>query len=91
MIGDDGAHYPCTGGEGGPNVVTQIRTEEKDGYTAVQLGIGTKKEKRTSKAMSGHYETSRTTPTRFIREIEMSEKELTAGDTVSIFPPVAGG
>ncbi len=84
IFGDDGAHYPCTVVEVAPNVVTQIRTEENDGYTAVQLAIGEKKEKRTSKAMRGHFEASGTSPKRYLREFEMSDKELSAGDTVSI-------
>ena len=84
IFGDDGAHYPCTVVEVEPNVVTQIRTEEKDGYAAVQLAVGYKKEKRTSKAMLGHFEASGTSPKRYLREFEMSEKELSAGDTVSI-------
>ncbi len=84
VFGDDGAHYPCTVVEVAPNVVTQIRTEENDGYAAVQLAIGDKKEKRTSKAMRGHFEASGTSPKRYLREFEMSDKELSAGDTVSI-------
>ncbi len=84
IFDEDGGHYPCTVVEVEPNVVTQIRTEEKDGYSAVQLAIGEKKEKRTSKAMLGHFETSGTSPKRHIREFEMSEAELTAGDAVNI-------
>ena len=67
-----------------PNVVTQLRTEEKDGYTAVQLGIGEKKEKRTSKAMRGHFEAAGTSPKRHLREFDFAGVELSAGDLVRI-------
>ncbi len=79
-----GGQYPCTVIEVEPNVVTQLRTEEKDGYTAVQLGIGEKKEKRTSKAMRGHFEAAGTTPKRHLREFDFAGVELSAGDLVRI-------
>lgn len=50
-----GKNIPCTVIEAGPCVVTQVRTLEKDGYTAVQLAYGEKKEKNTSKPMQGHF------------------------------------
>ena len=50
-----GKNIPCTILEVGPCVVTQVRTLEKDGYTAIQLGYGERSEKRTSKAMQGHF------------------------------------
>ena len=50
-----GKNVPCTILEVGPCVVTQVRTLEKDGYEAVQLGFGERSEKRTSKAMQGHF------------------------------------
>ncbi len=79
-----GGQYPCTVIEVVPNVVTQLRTEEKDGYTAVQLGIGERKEKRTSKAMRGHFEAAGTTPKRHLREFNFDGVELSAGDLVRI-------
>jgi large subunit ribosomal protein L3 len=79
-----GGQYPCTVIEVEPNVVTQLRTEEKDGYTALQLGIGEKKEKRTSKAMRGHFEAAGTTPKRHLREFDFAGVELSAGDLVRI-------
>jgi len=80
-----GGQYPCTVVEVEPNVVTQIRTEEKDGYTAVQVAIGDKKEKRTSKAMRGHFETSGVSPKRHIREFPIGEGvELSAGDEIKL-------
>lgn len=55
----DGKNVPCTVIEAGPCVVTQIKTEEKDGYKAVQLGFGEAKEKRTSKPQQGHFKKRR--------------------------------
>ena len=79
-----GGQYPCTVIEVVPNVVTQVRTEEKDGYVAVQLGVGEKKEKRTSKAMRGHFEAAGVSPKRHMREFEMGDAEHKAGDEVNI-------
>lgn len=79
-----GGQYPCTVVEVEPNVVTQIRTEETDGYTAVQLGIGEKKDKRTSKAMRGHFEAAGTANKRHLREFPLSESELSLGDEVNL-------
>ena len=56
----EGKATPCTLIEVGPCVVTQVKTEEKDGYKAVQLGFGDKKEKSTPKAMSGHFKKAKT-------------------------------
>jgi large subunit ribosomal protein L3 len=67
-----------------PNVVTQIRTEEKDGYQAIQLAIGDKKEKRTSKAMRGHFESAGVSPKRHIREFPAADDAAyAAGDEIT--------
>ena len=50
-----GKNIPCTVIEAGPCVVTQVKTIEKDGYEAIQLAFGDKKEKRTTKALQGHF------------------------------------
>ncbi len=55
----DGKNVPCTVIEAGPCVVTQIKTVEKDGYEAVQLGFEDKKEKHTTKPLAGHFKVSR--------------------------------
>ena len=54
----DGKNIPCTVIEAGPCVVTQVKTVEKDGYAALQLGFGEAKEKRTSKPMMGTFKKS---------------------------------
>jgi large subunit ribosomal protein L3 len=83
-IFSNGAAVPCTVIEAGPCVVTQVRTEENDGYKAVQLGFGEKKEKRTTKALMGHFKKANTTPKRKLVEFKEFEKTFTLGDTVKI-------
>ena len=51
----DGKNVPCTVIEVGPCVVTQVKTVDKDGYAAVQLGFEEKKEKHTTNPMAGHF------------------------------------
>src|SRR3712207_9524914 len=58
----DGKNVPCTVIEAGPCVVTQVKTLEKDGYKALQLGFGEAKENRTSKPMLGTFKKAGTTP-----------------------------
>jgi large subunit ribosomal protein L3 len=79
-----GKNIPCTVIEAGPCVVTQVRTLEKDGYTAVQLAYGEKKEKNTSKPMQGHFKKAGTTPKRFIAEFHDFSTEMNLGDVVTI-------
>lgn len=62
IFGENGEIIPCTVIEAGPCVVTQIKTKDKDGYDAVQIGYGVKKEKNTSKALKGHFEKAQTAP-----------------------------
>ncbi|UII34804.1 50S ribosomal protein L3 [Fulvivirga ulvae] len=57
-----GKNVPCTVIEAGPCVVTQVKNEETDGYKAVQLGFGERKEKSTPKALLGHFKNANTTP-----------------------------
>lgn len=59
----------------GPCVVTQVKTKEKDGYTAVQLGFLEKREKNTSKPLMGHFKKAKTAPRQFIREIRTESVE----------------
>lgn len=83
-IFNNGAAVPCTVIEAGPCVVTQVRTEESDGYSAIQLGFGEKKEKRTTKALLGHFKKANTTPKRKLVEFKEFEKEFALGDTIKI-------
>ncbi len=86
-----GKNIPCTVIEAGPCVVTQVRTLEKDGYTAVQLAYGEKKEKNTSKPMQGHFKKAGTTPKRFIAEFQEFATEKNLGDVVTITDLFAEG
>ena len=76
-------NVPCTVIEAGPCVVTQVKTVEKDGYKAVQLAFGEKKEKNTTKAMQGIFKKAGTTPKRHLAEFKFDE-ELNLGDTVTV-------
>ncbi len=81
----NGKNIPCTVIEAGPCVVTQIRTEEVDGYAAVQLAYDEKKEKHTSAPMLGHFKKANTTPKRKLVEFANDfEKELQLGDLVTV-------
>ncbi len=81
----EGKNVPCTVIEAGPCVVTQIRTEEKDVYAAVQLAYDEKKEKHTSAPMLGHFKKANTTPKRKLVEFENDfAKELQLGDLVTV-------
>jgi large subunit ribosomal protein L3 len=70
-----GKNIPCTVIEAGPCVVTQVRTQEKDGYDAIQLGFDEKKEKQTTKALMGHFAKAGTTPKKYLAEFTRFEKE----------------
>lgn len=80
---DDGSQSPCTVIDVSPNVVTQIRTVEKDGYSADQLGFGHRKDKHTTKPMKGHFKAAGTTPRRFLTEFEAHSDEVSPADEVS--------
>jgi len=69
-----GKIVPCTVIEAGPCVVTQVKTVEKDGYSAIQLGFDEKKEKRTTKALKGHFEKAGTSPKKILREFTRFEE-----------------
>jgi large subunit ribosomal protein L3 len=64
VFGPEGENIACTVIEAGPCVVTQVKNEETDGYRAVQLAFGEKKEKNTTKAALGHFKKANTTPKR---------------------------
>lgn len=85
IFDSNGKNIPCTVIEAGPCVVTQVRTEEKDGYAAVQLAYDEKKEKHTSAALKGHFKKANTTPKYKLVEFPNDfGKELNLGDTVTV-------
>lgn len=79
-----GKNIPCTVIEAGPCVVTQLRTVDTDGYTAVQLAFSDKKEKNTTGSLKGHFAKAGTTPKRKLVEFKTFEDEKALGDTVDV-------
>ena len=79
----EGKNLPCTIIEAGPCVVTQIKTQEKDGYESIQLGFEDKKEKNTPKAMLGHFAKAKTSPKRKIVEFH-GINDVNLGDSVTV-------
>ncbi len=78
----DGKNIPCTVIEAGPCVVTQVKTKEIDGYEAVQVAFGEKKDKHTSAGLKGHFAKASTTPKRKVVEFSGFETEVKLGDTL---------
>lgn len=79
-----GKLIPVTVIEVEPNVVTQIKTKENDGYDAIQLGAITVKEKNSTKAEIGHAKKANTAPKRFLRELRgVNVNDYTLGQTIS--------
>ena len=79
----DGKNIPCTVIEVGPCVVTQVKTLEKDGYKAYQLGFGEAKENRTSQPMMGIFKKAGTTPKKYLAEFKFDEA-YNLGDTITV-------
>jgi len=80
----DGKNIPCTVIQAGPCVVTQVKSEESDGYVAVQLAFDDKKEKNTPAAMNGHFKKANTTPKRKVIELKGFVKDWSAGDIITV-------
>ena len=76
LFNEDGKSIACTLIEAGPCVVTQMKNEETDGYTSVQLAYGEKKEKRTSKPLKGHFAKAKTTPKKNVVEFRNFREEF---------------
>ncbi len=87
----DGKNVPCTVIEAGPCAVTQVKTIEKDGYEAVQLGFQDQKESRVNAPLAGHFKKAGVTPKRHLAEFKGYETELNLGDvlTVDLFADTA--
>jgi large subunit ribosomal protein L3 len=82
--GEDGTSQACTVVEVSPNVVTQVKTKEKDGYNAVQLGYGEKREKSTIKPLKGHFKKAGVSPRLKLVEFKTFETSLTPGQEISL-------
>lgn len=84
LFDEEGRNIPCTVVEAGPCVVTQIRTVEKDGYSAIQLGFGDAKEKNTTAPLKGHFAKAGVSPKRKLVEFREFEEEKKLGDVIDV-------
>ena len=84
IFDESGKNVPCTVIEAGPCIVTQVRTEEVDGYKAVQLGFDDKTEKSTTKAAHGHAKKAGTVAKTKVVEFQGFDQDLNLGDTISV-------
>lgn len=84
LFDEKGKNIPCTVIQAGPCTVTQVRTEEVDGYKAVQLGFDDKREKNVSKALRGHFKKSGATPKYCLSEFSNMQGEFKLGDAVTV-------
>ena len=84
IFDENGKNLPCTVIQAGPCVVTQVRTQDTDGYEALQLGFDDKPVKNSNKAAQGHFKKANTAPKRKIVEFSGFDSDLKLGDTVSV-------
>ncbi len=84
IFDENGAAIPVTIIEAGPCFVTQVRTVERDGYTAVQLGYGEVKPSRLTGGQLGHLKRNELPPLRFLREFSAKNPEVQPGDKVTV-------
>jgi large subunit ribosomal protein L3 len=84
IFDEKGVAYPVTLIEAGPCYVTQVRSAEKEGYTAVQLGFGEANPKRLTSGQLGHLKANEMPPLRFLREFRANEHGLNVGDKVTV-------
>src|SRR5690554_674298 len=84
IFDENGKNIPCTVIQAGPCVVTQVRTEEVDGYEAIQLGFDDKKDKNASKAAQGHFKKAGTDVKYKVVEFRGFEEAYKLGDTVGV-------
>jgi large subunit ribosomal protein L3 len=92
VFNEAGECIPVTVLQAGPNTVVQKRTIERDGYTALQLGLGTRREKTLSKAEVGHFKKAGVPVQRFVQECRVSADELAKHEVggllkVDVFTP----
>ena len=80
----EGRNIPCTVIEAGPCIVSQVRTIEKDGYEAVQLGFQEKKEKHATKPEIGHFKKAGTTPKKKLVEFDGFGDDVKLGDIITV-------
>ena len=82
---EDGRSIPVTVIQAGPCVITQVKDEDNEGYSAIQMGFGAKKPKNTPLPMQGHFRKAGTAPARTVAEFRVEEgHEYKLGDTISV-------
>ena len=84
IFDENGKNMPCTVIEVGPCVVTQVRTEEVDGYSAIQLGFDDKADKNATKAAQGHFKKAGAVAKRKVVEFKGFDEEYKLGDTLTV-------
>ena len=91
IFNDEGQVIPVTAIEVGPCTITQIKTEEQDGYTAVQLGFGEVKESKLTKPAKGKFAKSNITPKKYLKEFRVDSVEgMNVGDELKADTFAAG-
>ncbi len=83
MFSEEGKNIPCTIIEAGPCVVTQIKTQESDGYSALQIAFDNQKDSRLSKALLGHLKKAGAPASKKIAEISFNA-DISIGDTLNV-------
>lgn len=91
IFDEQGKSIACTVIEAQPNVITQVKTEDTDGYYAIQLGYGEAKEKNTTAPMLGHFNKANTTPKRKVVEFRDSSIDKNIGEVLSLTDLFAEG
>jgi large subunit ribosomal protein L3 len=84
VFSPDGKQTSCTIIEAGPCVVTQVKTKESDGYNALQIAFGERKEKHTTAAAKNHFAKANTTPKRIVRELRDTVIQKNIGETITV-------
>ncbi|GAB5565715.1 MAG: 50S ribosomal protein L3 [Winogradskyella sp.] len=84
IFDENGKNIPCTVIEAGPCIVTQVRTEETDGYSALQLGFDDATEKNATKAAIGHAKKAGTSVKRKVVEFKGFGEEYKLGDAITV-------
>ena len=86
----NGTHVPCTVVEAGPCYVSQVKTDETDGYNAVQITYGEKSEKNVNKPLMGHFNKAGVKPAYVLKEVRDFENELKVGESITVEQFAAG-
>ena len=90
IFDEKGVVIPVTAIEAGPCIVAQVKTEETDGYNAIQLGYGDVKEKHINKPEKGHFTKTKLTPKKHLREFRVNTIEEKVGDEIKVDVFAAG-